>query len=183
MNVIQNVYDALKRGTEKLSEKKEAVKGLQAQIDSKRYSDTANKEKLLQMQNIQREISEEAAEIEAEANRLVDAYCDELRAADELKPSELTDDVKLLNCGVRLNEHDIEAMIKRNDGNATMLQLIERYAKENGIAPRGLNYRGNVDVIRQVEGVKYTIHTYVDHWIDKDNALDMLNRFFEGYAE
>ncbi len=61
------------------------------------------------------------------------AYAQEVNDATALNPAELTDDVKLLNCGAPLSETDIQQMANRNKGNNTMLRLISNYAKEHDI--------------------------------------------------
>ena len=64
---------------------------------------------------------------------MCDSYIAELRDEDELDPTKLTDDVRLLNSGVKMTSRDIKAMLKRNSDNRTMLQVILRYADEHNI--------------------------------------------------
>ena len=75
--------------------------------------------------------------IEAQKERTADAiraalsdFSVEMRAADALNPADITDDVRLLNCGIKLTERDLRDMLERNGGNRTMEQLVLRYAAE-----------------------------------------------------
>lgn len=70
----------------------------------------------------------------AAAEKALAVYAEECRAADVLNPADLHDgDIRLLNCGVELTQRDLSDMLRRNDGNSTMEQLILRYAKTRGI--------------------------------------------------
>lgn len=76
-----------------------------------------------------------------ESDRLCEAYRAEIDDADALNPSDMNDDIKLLNCGVVLPAHDLVRMLNRNNGNHTMCKLIMEYANQHKIAIKG-NYVG-----------------------------------------
>ncbi len=62
-----------------------------------------------------------------------EAYALEVDNGEALNPADLTDDVKLLNCGVPLSEKDLQQMCGRNSDNRTMLRLIANYAEQHNI--------------------------------------------------
>jgi hypothetical protein len=52
-----------------------------------------------------------------------------------------------------------------------------RYAAENKIDIGNVVFIGHSREMQKADGINTAI-TYYKHWIDKDNALDMLDRFF-----
>jgi len=180
MAVMRDVYETLKRGAAEIAPKLEQANKLDDEIKSGRFSNDVNKEKLLEMQGIRGEIRRDAERIEDEANRHITAYIEQVQQANELRPEELTDDLKLLSAGVKLAERDIVAMLKRNKTNRTMQQIIFNYADEHGIGTGGFVYDNGLSSIPAAEGLRGTVRMYIDHWIDTDKAVEMLNKFFPG---
>ena len=89
-----------------------------------------------------RRLKDEAAAAHRAMLEAMDAAKSEVQAACKayaqeidtgLNPAELTDDVKLLNCGAPLDERDLHQMAARNSGNRTMTRLIENYARQHNI--------------------------------------------------
>lgn len=78
---------------------------------------------------------------EEEANdsikKLCGGFADELRQADALNPADITDDAKLLNCGLKLKRSDLENLFDKYNGNRTMQRLILDAAETNGIQQFG----------------------------------------------
>ena len=68
-----------------------------------------------------------------EVQKACASYTVDVDNANALNPADLTDDVKLLNCGAPLSENDIQQMRNRNSDNNTMLRLIANYAREHNI--------------------------------------------------
>ena len=115
----------------------------------------------------------------AEAGEIVKDYQDQLQREDDLKPEEITGDIEILKSGVPLTKRDVMAILERNQDNKTMTQLALRYADNHGIET-GVRYRGNQQTIKDAESANYIVHLYVDHWIDRDQAGDVLEKFFGG---
>lgn len=57
-----------------------------------------------------------------------DAAEQEIKADNALQGKDLTDDVKLLSAGIKLDTADLQALADRNAGNETMLRAIKDYA-------------------------------------------------------
>ena len=113
---------------------------------------------------------------------LVDAEIAECERADELDGSQLTDDARLLGVGVKLTEKDLRAILDRNRDNATMTQLVQRYAEQHDInlgADRV--FVGHLQDIQALKDLKGTIETYVPGWLDLPEADSMIAAAF-GYV-
>lgn len=177
-NLSELVYDSLKSSTEKLEEQKSAVADLAERVNSGRYSAAAIKDFNEQIAALRWDIRNAGDAAIDEARQLVDEF--ELTARKEMRlnPAELMpDEIALLNCGVRLTEADIEAMIERCAGNKTMMQIINRYAKERNIdiQQHGFpEFKAKMDDAQAVRGVL----DYYRRWITEGNAMVMLDKFF-----
>lgn len=180
MTVMRDVYETLKRGAAEIAPKLERANKLNDEINSGRFSNDVNREKLLEMQGIRGEIRRDAERYEREANEHISACIEEVHKATELHPEDLTDDLKLLNAGVLLTERDIVDMLERNARNKTMEALIFRYAGEHGISTGGYVFDNLLSSIPGIESMRDTVRLYVDHWISTDKAIEMLNKFFPG---
>jgi hypothetical protein len=113
---------------------------------------------------LRREIRRTLAEAKAEANDIIADYAAALRQEDELKSEALNDDVKLLNCGVRLNRDELEALLARNTGNPTMTRIILRYAEENHVNMDGVRYVGNQRRIQNLDEVSEVVNIALKWW-------------------
>ena len=179
MELMNKVYANLTESTEALAAKIAECKDLEGKAKSGNYSpEYISKElspKILELKTSIRNDKEAAI---STAKGIVKEYQDELAALDDLKPDEITDDIKLLNVGITLKERDLKAILARNKGNATMTKLVQRYAEEKGI-DLGMDrlFFGHQEEINRAGEVANVIH-YYEKWIDKDNAVEMLNKFF-----
>ncbi len=177
-NLTNEVYQSLKSATAELEAKKADCAALQDKIDSGRYSEAAIKGYKEQLADLRRDIRSAGDAAIDETRQLVDEF--ELTARKEMRlnPAELMpDEIALLNCGVRLTEADIEAMIERCAGNKTMMQIINRYAKERNIdiQQHGFpEFKAKMDAAQAVRGVL----DYYRRWITEGNAMVMLDKFF-----
>ena len=172
------LYNQLKARTAEMKEKRNQLAEVNEEINSGDYSAVALKEKMYPKQyQLRREIERIEDQAEKECYKMLDDYIEELRAQDNLNPAEITEDVKLLNCGVKLLPRDLQAMLDRNKDNRTMQQIVIRYAEENGIDMGGLRYTGNMNEIRAAEDIKYVIHLYTGRWMRTDKAEEMLVKF------
>ena len=115
------------------------------------------------------------AELRSEGKMSVESLCSsyerELTEADSIKGSELTDDARLLSLGM-LDKRDLETMLKRNDNNRTMTQLICRYAKKNDI-DLGVQYVGNDDIITSLKSFPYVTETVLK-WSNNPSVYNQL---------
>lgn len=116
-------------------------------------------------------------------NDLASSEIERIHKLDTLKPEDITEDIKLLNCGIPLTFRDIEDMANRNKDNRTMLQLITRYSKEHGIKDslgKDLTYISDTGTLKkQVESVQYASETVLK-WLGTPNIHTMYTKIFEG---
>ena len=82
-------------------------------------------------------------------DKLSGEYADTLAVEmNTLKADELTDEIKLLNCGVKLTDRELETLFDRNAGNKTMQKIVTRYADEH-----------NITIKRSVDNTEYSEST------------------------
>lgn len=179
-DMINNVYNTLKTSTAELHKKIAEYNALKEKEKSGIYSrEYLEKNVRPKMAELKREIERDKAAAISGAKGIVAAYQDELRDKDNLHPEDITEDAKLFTAGIKLKRRDIEAILARNQDNATMTQIALRYAEENGVdlGRDKKYYYGHQAEIQEAEGVTGAV-SYYDRWIDKPNAGEMLNKFF-----
>jgi len=110
------------------------IVNLENKMGSAKYSSEYKKDtfepKLKQMKKERDDIREKAVEA---VRKLAREYMDKQAALDELRGDQITDDARLLTCGIKLTPRELEKMFDRNAGNGTMQQIIVRYANEQGM--------------------------------------------------
>ena len=178
--ITNKVYNSLKESTAEIAGKCAEYDRLVEKAKSGRYSQEAlTKEIYPKRDALKREIADDSARALEKATALVRDYQEEMRRADNLNPADITDDVKLFTAGIKLKARDIQGIIERNQGNATMLQIALRYAEENGV-DMGSNrplYIGHSQQIQGGENLIGVINIY-GRWINTPRAAEMLDKFF-----
>lgn len=117
-----------------------------------------------------REIERVVYESRKACQAICDEFTAELRDADTLQGADINDDMKLLQCGVKLSQSDIHSMLKRNSSNRTMTQLILRYAEDNGI-DAGVRYIGNKLKIDKVNSAMSAVDVALKWWHDPTTMM------------
>lgn len=177
-NIVQTVFDNLEAATTEINKTRTEYAALDAKIKEGRYSNqTLTKEIYPKRDELKRKIEGDCARAIKAAHDSIATYRADAEALSDLDPSAITDDVKILQAGVSLTARDIQAIINRNPDNRTMIQIALRYAKEHNIDMKGTFYVGGEaekETARNLDGIV----DYYARWIDKDNNLDILNRFF-----
>ena len=177
-NITQTVFDTLEARTAEISKDIAERDALEEKIMSGRYTQQALHTDIYPKRNaLRRKIADASEAAIQEAKNLVNQYRADVAESNRLDPSQLTDDVKLLQPGIVLNPADIQGMLKRNEGNRTMLQVILRFAEANGIDTGKTYYIGGQAEENNARNLE-TILFYYKKWIDKPNAKDMLYKFF-----
>lgn len=177
-NIVQTVFDSLEADTTEINKTKAEYAALNAKIKEGRYSNqTLTKEIYPKRDALKRQIESGCASAIKKAHDMVATYREDADRLNDLDPSAITDDIKLLTAGVPLLPRDINAILTRNKDNRTMTQLALRYAKEHNIDMKGTFYVGGQAEREQADTLDGVIDYYA-RWIDKDNANDMLRRFF-----
>ena len=179
-NIVQTVFDSLEADTTEINKTKAEHAALEAKIKEGRYSNqTLQKEIYPKRDALKRKIADDSARAIEKAKGLVAQYREDAERLNDLDPSAITDDIKLLTAGVPLLPRDINAILERNKDNRTMTQLALRYAKEHNIDMKGTFYVGG-EAEKQNANNLDTLIYYYSRWIDKENAHEMLRKFFYG---
>ena len=177
-NIVQNVYDALKADTEDITRIVVRRDELEDAIKSGKYTPQALRDEIYpERDNLRGQVAGKREAAINKAKALVQQYRQEAANLDNLDPAELTDDVKLLQSGVALLPRDIHGILERNKGNRTMTQIVLRYAQEHNIDVGGLTYIGGQQEKQTADNLD-TLIDYYGRWIDKRNAVEMLDKFF-----
>lgn len=164
------VNGVVKEGLKSLQDLSDQLTKVSEDINSGKYSGEYVREKLIsQRDSLRRQMDDIRHNANNEVQRICAEYTDELRSQEDLDPSLLTEDVKLLQAGVKLTQRDIKAMLNRNADNHTMTQVILRYCKENDI-DAGVHYMGNKPIIDNVAVVPYTAETALK-WSDRQSSV------------
>lgn len=167
------VNGVVKEGLKSLQDLSDQLTKVSEDINSGKYSGEYVREKLIsQRDSLRRQMDDIRHNANNEVQRICAEYTDELRSQEDLDPSLLTEDVKLLQAGVKLTQRDIKAMLNRNADNHTMTQVILRYCKENDI-DAGVHYMGNKPIIDNVAVVPYTVETALK-WSDRPTVYEKL---------
>ena len=177
-NIVETIYNTLEARTDEISKVVAERDAMEEKINSGRYSPQVLKDEMYPKRDeLRRRVRSLCEGSLQEARNLVEQYRQDAAELNNLNPADLTDDVKLLQSGITLLPRDIQGMLQRNKGNRTMSQIILRYAKEHDIDTGGTYYVGGQEEKETADGLDAIIH-YYKNWIDKPNAIKMLNTFF-----
>ena len=107
---------------------------LEDKLDSKKYSDE-HKNKVIkpELEKVKKEREARRENATKKVGELAREYMAKQAALDELRGDQITEDARLLTCGIKLTGRELEKMFDRNAGNGTMQQIICRYAYEQGM--------------------------------------------------
>lgn len=176
--ISQQVYDILDADTAGLDELKNELASVENDIRSGRFNiEALNKELYPKKDALNRQLKDESDRAIEHAKKRVDEYRKAAEKENVLDASKITDDIKLLQPGITLLERDIEGILNRNKNNRTMVQIVMRYAKEHDIPvkPAYQGFLQEENTARQLD----TVISYYAKWIDKPNAKEMLDKFFQ----
>ena len=177
-NIVQTVYNTLSNHTEEIGKVVAERDKLEGEIKANRYTPVVLQEEIYPKRDeLKRKIEIMCDTAFKDARGHIEQYRTDVADSNRLDPSQLTDDVKLLQPGIVLKPQDIQGMLKRNERNRTMIQVILRYAKENNIDAGGTFYVGGEAEEENARNLEGILH-YYKKWIDKRNAKEMLNKFF-----
>lgn len=177
-NIVQTVYDSLEAATTEIDKTRSEYAAIEKKIKEGRYSNqTLQKEIYPRRDALRGKIRTDSERAIKAAHDTIATYRADAEALSDLDPSAITDDVKILQAGVTLTARDIQAIINRNPDNRTMIQIALRYAKEHNIDMKGTYYIGGQQEKETANNLDGIVNYYAK-WIDKENAHDMLRRFF-----
>ena len=125
-----------------------------------------------EVKRLERKVFNDKDAAAARVRKMCDDYIEELRADEELDPAALTDDIKLLQAGVKLTERDLKTLLSRNENNGTMTQILLRYAGEHDI-PTDVHYIGNAPTIKLVNTLAESAQTALK-WSQNYQVFDRL---------
>lgn len=178
-NITQTIYDSLKTSTEEIGKIVAERDALDAKIKSGRYTQAVVQNELFpKWGELRHKVDEAGAAAIKEAQALIDQHQVEIERMNDLNPKELTPDLQLLQAGVPLLARDIEAILRRSEGNRTMTQLALRFAKANNIdVGRGHYDAETVAAQETVRRLREAVHYYAKY-IGRSSAKEMLDKFF-----
>ena len=176
--IITGVYNTLKEGTQAISGAKAELSILDEKIASGRYSDSVVKDFKEKRAELSKSIRMEAEGTIKQVNESIAQYmAEETARRNMLKPSEITDDIRLLQAGVTLNRNDLESILDRTEGNRTMFHIVTRYAKEHGIEISGKYRVDNGEDEKLANALSLIVNRY-GAWINTGKAREMLNKLY-----
>lgn len=101
-------------------------------------------------------------------------YMDKQAALDELRGDQITDDARLLTCGIKLNAGELEKLFDRNAGNGTMQQIIWRYAQEQGLKDfRRTYHTHSSECVNLDHDLSHQVDVALKHY-DQKNAYEQI---------
>lgn len=177
-NIVTTVYTVLKDGTTKIGKSAAELDELETKIKSGRYSAQALRDEIYPARDrLKAKIRDDSAETIRVAKSHIEQYRQDAARLNDLDPNEITDDLKLMQSGISLRPNDIQAILRRNANNRTMLQLTLRYAAEHNIDTNGTFYIGGEAELENAKNLDGIVNIYADR-IRQPDALELLDRFF-----
>ena len=177
-NIVKTVYNLMQKRAEEIGKAVAERDKLEEKIKSGRYSAQALRDEVYPKRDtLRQEIRNSTDNAIKEAKALIEQYRKDANALNDLDPSEITDDLKLMQSGISLRPNDIQAILRRNANNRTMLQLTLRYAAEHKISTNGTFYIGGQREKETADNLDEMLH-YVAKYIDKPEAKEMIDKFF-----
>lgn len=178
MNIRQSLIDTLNERADAIAQLVTKRTELENDIKSGRFSAAAVADMRDKLLDVRASISQAKDETRRAVAQLVAQHVGELERADALNPDELNEaDVKLLNSGVELSKRDLSVMLERNQGNATMQQLVLRWARAHDV-DMGIAYIGHEKQIADVKQLPGVVGLWIDHWSDTADAKTMIDKMF-----
>lgn len=171
---LREVIAAIQKNISEMGKLDSMIEYKQKKIDSGMFDERYLEKTLYpEMKRLKEELSGQKDAAVACVRSLCDDYINELRAKEVLKPSELNDDILLLQTGIKLDSADLAVLLERNANNPTMAQLLFKYAKQNGIDVGNMTFTGHQPVIDSVEALAKTAETVIK-WHDRPNVFEQL---------
>lgn len=190
MGLSEKIMDAVRRNDEEMEPKRKSYTELEEKINqlrvarSKGYKNDDEINKLCNQRTaLKTEISERAAKAKAELEALCDEEIKRLEALDAPKAEELTEDVKLLNSGIKLTAKELVNLAQKQENKtATMSRLINQYAEEHNIE---LPTEGKINFVGHGKEINAAWHTkqvgeYFEKWLIDGSAAKNMSKVFEG---
>ena len=180
MNITSEVYNLMSEQTTEIGVTLKKYNQLNDELNSGHYtSEYLDKYVRPEMAKLRREMDDRADKAMKDADTMIEKYLLDVERAAELRADDLTDDVKLLNCGVTLNAKDVRAIMRRNEGNQTMIGLCARYAAEKGLdLGRDVAYTNGIGESVQTANALRDALKYYRRYMVQNDGPKMLNRFF-----
>lgn len=174
-------YASLKETHDTITKELEANEKDTERIKSGKLSDIGIRELQASITARERSIHDAKRDIEATLQARIDSFVKDNTPA--INPSELTEDTKLLNCGVKLNSSDVMTLLERNKGNYTMTTLLLRYCEENNISLDngvGASYMMQIGVnsIRDYVDSERCRINYAIKYLGMKNGIDTIKKFY-----
>lgn len=177
MNTAQDIKWKLRSKESEIYDLIQEMNSLKEELDDPDRSDSYKRSAQLRINTIRMKIGSMKNAVQDECKRIIDWNRAEMLKGNRLKAADITEDAKLFNLGVTLPVEEVEAIFDRNAGNLTMQRLAQLYASQHDMKMSGNRIIVNEEV-QAMNNIENTANLYIDHWIDKPNAYEMLEKFF-----
>lgn len=191
---IKKVYETLKESREEIRILMDEVQEYQVLCDSDIYSEKY-KEKLKEKvregkQAINRKKQDTRRKVQDIVTEAVSVY----EEMDTPKAGDLSEDVKLLDTGIKLNAKEtLRLLQKKQNQNPTMRRLIlTAYKTGNNLNDNQVRetlpiseriYVGHQNEIAETQSLIGVADIFLDRWVETDRAESFLDRVFSGSIE
>lgn len=184
MNIQGLVNEALKESIKEMEPTIKKLEELNRKINEGRYSSKTLQEEIYPKESaLRRDIDGMKNRALAKVKDLVRDYKEYVKDKSALDPAQVTDDVKLLELPVALTMDDLEAILERNAGNQTMQRVVLRYAEEHNydMPSEAVFFHG--EEYRHADSLLSAVESYFMGYMDKPNALEMLEKMIPNPKE
>lgn len=179
-SLTTGIYSSLIYEHSQLRELESENEGDEMLIKSGKYTGDGISEIQEEIRSRTRRIEEAKAKLETTLNSKIDGFVS--TCTPVLNPAEITDDAKLLTCGVTLKADELEALMERNKGNFTMETILLRYAEEHSIDSVDLRTKYQksfiLNDIKSIANGERERIKYALKYLGKPNGKDVINRFY-----
>ena len=180
MDIVTDVYNSLEASTKEVQKIVAEKNELEEKVKAGRYSpETIQREIKPRLDDLKQKTKTLSEQAIADAAALVSKYRAETEERNNLDPAELNDDIKLLQAGIPLSAHDVQAILRRNENNRTMTTLALRYAAQHDLKiEHSYTFERELKAARDTADALDQVLTYYPNWIGTDRAFVMLDKFF-----
>ena len=184
MGILNDVITILSESNQEAMKQAKSIEVLEGMLNRGEYGGRLADTKREEIKALKRSIEQIKVDAQAAVHERTDEALKKAKAKDELRPEDMTDDCKLLSCGVKLNANDLLTIAERNRHNNTMIQLVIKYAKDNGIDVPGLVYEGSRAEVEGLTMLADISDRYVRQWLGNPKYGEkILGQYFEGLTE
>ena len=162
---LARIRDQVDQGYMDYQKKMKEYEKLRANRENGKYSYEYLTTTIIPKMNLlKREMDDIQYHVNVFVRSITEMRKESLKDFDRIRPEELTEDVKLLQGGLILEERDVQGIIDRNPGNRSMVQLALRYAEQHGMRIKA-DYASAQSMKQSYDAISGSVATVVK-WYD-----------------